>query len=562
MSSLQDVAKQLIAAPQQQNPALVAPAPVPVPTAPPPAPVDPNAPPPALAPIPETAPPGTMAAPIAGAGPIDPNVVGAVAQANEPPAMNLHGAHRILANEQQSEHDERIDYDKAMAESKKAVVDQTAIAGKQAEAAQPLLQQDVVDQQAQLKATQDAQVKNNAIANKYAQDYGATMQAMQDKYNNQPTDVFGRAGVNKIAGGIGLLLGTLGGSANGGKNAGVERLNQLTQQKLAQDKYEYEMLGKRANMQTNLYAQMRQNGMDDIAATNAAAAIKTGIIASQIKQRMNGFVPQKAQADANKALADLDMQRVGFVQAGHQHVFTQAMQVAQLEQREREMEQRKEMLEMKLGAAQNKPDQEANPIKNDVQFDDPHFGKNNKAVMGRLQVQNQALKEAFAQYHQYKSSSNWDWGKRAGLRKGIAGSLATTDVGNARVSEARVKAAETETGADPALHVGPIEIGQKGVFSPDVDGRLEQALRTRAEVYYNSIKAAGGHLPAGSPWIPIFKELHVGPEYPMGETPSTIATHEGDLRNVALEKLRAMQKQPGGTSPATSTAAFVYPSGV
>ncbi|MGI4812692.1 MAG: hypothetical protein ACRYGG_05060 [Janthinobacterium lividum] len=544
MSSLQDFAQQFkltppgdLGAPPAQP---VAPVPQDVPQAA------------APAPAPAPAPTDVPMVPVTPVSPT-PAEINAGANAMEPPTSSLHGPRNILRAEERDERQARIDTDRAYTEQTQAAQEKAKLEGDQAAATQPFLNQhtrDIVENQQAIQKEYDTM---HAVGQKASADYAAQIQSLSDKMANQPKDMFGRAGVNKVEGIIGLILGGLGGSANGGKNAGVERLNQLTNQKLAQDKYEYEMLGKKADMSQNLYAQLRNSGMDSIAAHNAYATAQTDALLSRIKATDNSFVPSKAKNDMQNTIAQLDQQRTQYLQQGAQHRYGQAMQAYGLEQKDRELQQRYDMFMAKLSGT---PQQEGNPIQDDVTFKDPHFGKNNKSVMGRMQVQDQALKEAYAQIQQYHATDNWSFLKRAGLRKGVAGSLATEDVGNARVSEARVKAAETETGADPALHFGPIEIGQKGMFSNGIDDRLDQAFRTRAEVYYKSLKAAGGLPNPGSELDKIFKAAKVGEEYGLAESPGSIKEKEKTTKEAALDTLKKLDKnRPQAAGPAKG---YVY----
>lgn len=526
MSSLQDFAKLQLNAPGQLgNPPAPTPAPIPYPTPPPtPPPTQPS-----------------LVVPDVPMQPVrdvpTPAQIGAGASAVEPNAPNLHSPHAIVNAEQHDERQARIDTDKAAGLQLDAARDNARLEADKAAAMQPILNQHMQNVADNANAQQQNYERLHAVGQKAAADYAVQIQQLGDKMANQPKDMFGRAGVNKVEGIIGLILGGLAGSATGGKNMAVERLNQLTQQKMAQDKYEYEMLGKKADMSQNLYAQLRQGGLDDIAAHNAYSAAQSDALLARIKATENSYVPQKAKNDLLNLQAQILEQKTKAVQAGQQHIYGQSMQAYALEQKDREMQLQREIAELRFDT--RKGVEEANPIAADVSFADPHFGKNNKNVMGRMQVQDQALKEAFAQMQQYKNTTMWEPLKRAGLRKGIAGSLATTDVGNPRVSEARVKAAETETGADAAIHLGPIEIGQKGAFSGGIDDRLLQAVRTRAEVYYNSLKAAQGLPVPGSELDHIFKVLKVGDQYGLDESPKSIEGKEKTLRETALDALKA-----------------------
>lgn len=450
MSSLQEHAQNLLA-PNQPPPAIAA------------SPPDPNA---ALntslAPAPDLNPPASFASEptplVPGTGPVDPAASALGAEEFEPRPINMFGAHNVLRAAQTQQRDADKLADQSMIDAKKASQDRAEITGQQTTAQQPLLDQQVKDQQAQLTANQDSFNRVHAAGQKYAADYGVTMQAMQDKYDTQPQDVFGRAGVNKIAGTIGLILGGLAASATGGKNTAIERLNQLTQQKLAQDKYEYEMLGKKANMQTNLYAQLRSQGMDDIAATNGAAAIKSGVILSQLKATENKFAPSKAKADAQSAIAELEARTNVYKNQGAQHVQAQAMQVAQMDQHAQEFN---DNLAYKRALAQSKLKADANAIQNDAIAPSNTFWKDNRVLAPRLFTTNSQLKLLDSKFQEALRTS--DPTTAGVLRDEMASIAAQIETGIPNPADPQVEAAKARFGANSTFGIqgGRLRPGSK-----------------------------------------------------------------------------------------------------
>lgn len=133
---------------------------------------------------------------------------------------------------------------------------------------------------------------------------------IQDHVANQPTDLWGRAGVNKVAGIIGLVLGGLGGGATGGKNLVVDTLNGLVDQNLKQNEYKYEMLKGKVTTENQAYAQVRATSHDKAEAADRFRLLSIEQTKQQLAQAAGAFAGPQAKARAQAADAQLDAQKV------------------------------------------------------------------------------------------------------------------------------------------------------------------------------------------------------------------------------------------------------------
>lgn len=501
MSSLQDFAQMKLAPPGDLQPQAPAPAPAPVP-APVPAPpvVDPN-----TVPMPADVPmvqPTQMAA--------TPAEINAGANAIEPPASSLHGPHAIIRAEEKDERQADIDSNRAFAEQKQAAQANEKVQSDQAAAMQPLLNEHTRDLVEHQQAVQNEYAQMHAVGQKAATDYSAQIQALSDKMANQPKDMFGRAGVNKVEGIIGLILGGLGGSATGGKNMAVERLNQLTDQKLAQEKYEYEMLGKKADMSQNLYAQLRNQGLDEIAAHNAASVAKTDALISRMKATENSFVPSKAKNDLANTIATLDQQRTNFLQQGSQHRYGQAMQAYALEQKDRELAQQREEYVAKLGAT--KPEvYDNNPIETDFRAPSAEFAQRNRIIMPRIYETNSDLKLLKEKYEEFKRSHDSE--EKGVLRDELASIAAQIETGIPNPAEPQIEAAKRRMGVDTILGV------QRGRFNSTgwENQMVGKYIRAAFHSHHKNVTTAGFIPNQDGEYMRMMRDLDKEPETLLGE---------------------------------------------
>lgn len=131
---------------------------------------------------------------------------------------------------------------------------------------------------------------------------------IQDHIANQPTDLWGRAGVNKVAGIIGLVLSGLGGGATGGKNMAVETLNTLVEQNLKQNEYKYEMLKGKVTAENQAYAQVRETSHDKAEAADRYRLLCLEQYKQQMQQAAGQFAGEKAQNQADMAIAQADIE--------------------------------------------------------------------------------------------------------------------------------------------------------------------------------------------------------------------------------------------------------------
>ena len=117
-----------------------------------------------------------------------------------------------------------------------------------------------------------------------------------DYANAIPTDLWGASGVNKIAGIIGLALGTLGGAATGGKNTALDAMNTLADQNIRRMKMHYDMLGDKVKGYDNTYAMLRQKLGDAHSAELGTRAVMLENFQNQLKIAEDNTVEPRAKA--------------------------------------------------------------------------------------------------------------------------------------------------------------------------------------------------------------------------------------------------------------------------
>lgn len=479
----------------------------------------------------------------------------AIAGYSAPLPENNSTLHRIANNAAKDNQTAQADMAGAVKASENAAQEKARLVGVEADQMRPVDARELEENRARQQQLQQQHDQQQAVLGKAAADYGATVDDISKKVANQPKDIWGATGANKVSGILGLIMGTFGGITDG-KNAAVERLDKMREQNLAQQKFEYEMLRGKANMQNNLYAMYRNKGLDDATSSASVHANFLDGIAAQAKTILHGTAPGKANADAAATIADLEQKAVAFKQAGAAGAQQTAFNVLKQQQLEKAHEDQMNLEYAKLAAKQPKTAYDMNAIAGDVQFP-LGFAKGNAKVVDRFQQQLQSLKEAVSQHQQYVSTEWTEPGKRTGLRATLAGSLAAVDVGSTRPSGHRVTQVEHETGADPFIHL-PIlgNIGQKGVLSTDMDGRIEQAVRTRVETLARGFQAAGGVIPPNGDFAKIMRLYNVDlGSQRIGENPEQV---RGDIRTTANAILDRSKKPV----PASKATQFTYPSGV
>lgn len=450
MSSLQDFAQLKLQDPGELQPQQMASA----------SPVDPNVSPPvdqipvAQGGAPVSQPP--MPASTLPPGPVDPAVTNAVAQTEAAPEPHLRSIRDLQHNAEHTERQAEVDGLRSYADQAKIARDKAGIAQKEYDAQAPIM-----DRQLQLQndAAQKLQMQQQTLhdtGTKAMGDYQQTVNALTDKIANQPHDIFGRAGVNKASGIIGLILGGLSGSANGGKNAGVERLNQLTEQNLNQQKYEYDMLRGKADMQNNQYAMLRQQGMDDIAATNTVLQAKMSGIITQMEKSKASFAPMKANNEADQTIATLKQNLDSIKLETQRHIYGQAVQAKGLELQQEELADRR--AEFQYKAANTKPEAyDNNPIEADFKAPSADFAQKNRIIMPRMYETNADLKLLKEKYEEFKRTTDSE--EKGVLRDELASLGAQIETGIPNPAEPQIEAAKRRMGVDTILGV------QRGRFN-------------------------------------------------------------------------------------------------
>lgn len=129
-----------------------------------------------------------------------------------------------------------------------------------------------------------------------------------DYANSMPTDLWGASGVNKIAGIIGLALGSIGGAATGGKNMAVEAMNTLADQNMRRMKMHYDMLGDKVKGYDNTYAQLREKFGDAHAAELGTRIVMNEAFQNRLQEVAANTIDARAKANIQKTIADAAQQ--------------------------------------------------------------------------------------------------------------------------------------------------------------------------------------------------------------------------------------------------------------
>lgn len=148
----------------------------------------------------------------------------------------------------------------------------------------------------------------DADVNHVFQEKQSAIQAQTDIANAMPTDLWGASGVNKIAGIIGLALGTLGGSSTGGQNSALQAMKSLADQNLRQMKMKYDMYGDKVKGLDSTYAQMRQKFGDDHSAELATRVVMNENFINNLKKADLSVIDKVAKANLQKTIADATQQ--------------------------------------------------------------------------------------------------------------------------------------------------------------------------------------------------------------------------------------------------------------
>ena len=146
-----------------------------------------------------------------------------------------------------------------------------------------------------------------AAYQKREQDYATTQHELDAvRAQMHPTDIFGAAGVDRVWGTIGMILGAIGG-ANDGRNAGVERLDEMAKMRTNQLQQEANLIGKKGEMQENMFSIARQKLGDDQGAYLATYQAQLEAVKAEVQQVSNNFRGKRSAAKAQQTIAALDM---------------------------------------------------------------------------------------------------------------------------------------------------------------------------------------------------------------------------------------------------------------
>lgn len=187
---------------------------------------------------------------------------------------------------------------------------------------------DYADNLATSRATeQHAQDLYDQDAQKLAKEKQAVADEMSDFYQKQPKDLWGRAGVNKVSGIIGLFMGAL---SRDGHNPAMDALNTLVEQNLSQQKFNYEMLGNKAKMNDSLYAKLR----DRLGDTKSAELTFRQVANQEALARMEAInantISKTGKANLAAGIAELKQKQDDINIQIQEHSYAQAAQAAQL----------------------------------------------------------------------------------------------------------------------------------------------------------------------------------------------------------------------------------------
>jgi hypothetical protein len=150
---------------------------------------------------------------------------------------------------------------------------------------------------------------------------------MSDFYQRQPTDLWGRAGVNKVSGIIGLFMGAL---SRDGHNPAMDALNTLVDQNLSQQKFNYQMLGDKVKMNDSLYARLRDKLGDDRAAELSARQVYLQEAQARLKAAESNTQSKTAKANLAAGIADLQLRQDALKEQSLNNAFDQVTKAANL----------------------------------------------------------------------------------------------------------------------------------------------------------------------------------------------------------------------------------------
>lgn len=223
-----------------------------------------------------------------------------------PPAIT---AQHLTYEGDRTANDALLRSDKVTKEQKDAATEQAKVDTDIAEAQKPVEELHQRELAQQVADQEDAEMEAQENAKKHFDLLQNYNQEIQDHIANQPTDLWGRAGVNKIAGIIGLALGGLGGGATGGKNLVVDTLNSLVDQNLKQNEYKYEMLKGKVSTENQAYAQVRATSHDKQEAADRYKLLSLEQYKQQMTQAAGRFAGPQAKAHADAVIAQIDAQK-------------------------------------------------------------------------------------------------------------------------------------------------------------------------------------------------------------------------------------------------------------
>lgn len=172
-----------------------------------------------------------------------------------------------------------------------------------------------------------AQIMHQQDAQKLFKENQSISQEMSDFYQRQPKDLWGRAGVNKVSGIIGLFMGAL---SRDGHNPAMDALNTLVDQNLTQQKFNYQMLGDKVKMNDNLYARLRDKLGDDRAAELSARQVYTQEALSRLHAVEQNTISKTGKANLAAGIAELQAKNDEYKLQLNEHYFTQTAKAAEL----------------------------------------------------------------------------------------------------------------------------------------------------------------------------------------------------------------------------------------
>lgn len=173
---------------------------------------------------------------------------------------------------------------------------------KQAQKAQPILDNlanEQKDSQERLKTAADEVQKQQEtqMAN-----YQSVQQEMMQMAAAKPQDLFGQAGVNKIAGCIAIFLGGAGTNGNG-PNRSLEMIQNMATRHMEEQKNKFEMLNRIGQGNQTMYGMLTSKLQNKTAVEAAFQNSALAATNAQLKASANSFGGPQAKLEADKLVA-------------------------------------------------------------------------------------------------------------------------------------------------------------------------------------------------------------------------------------------------------------------